>query len=345
MAGQERKMDQEQMALALEATGQYRVLRRFVPAESYQLDDEKIEANRVRSVLVVDVETTGLKKDWDKIIDIGLVLAEFDRVSGQVLRVLERYSGFEDPGRPIPEEITRLTGIRDEDVLGQTFDDARVDALIARADLVVAHNAPFDRGFLELRFPSFQRKWWACSQREAPWSQMMTGSTKLEWLAFQIGGCFYDAHRALVDAEVTLFILSRMGPGGRPILSHLLEVSGRKTYCVWAEGAPFDAKDKLKLEMGYSWSDGASPDKPIKAWFKQGVVDLDAELETLARTVYLKSSVVTVDAMTGYERFTDRYHARDKRSLPELQVEAPVPVPAPSVEPTPSSVPVHGLPL
>lgn len=68
-------MDHEQMVLALEATGQYRVLRRFVPAESYQLDDEKIEVSRVRSVLVVDVETTGLKKDSDKIIDIGLVLA------------------------------------------------------------------------------------------------------------------------------------------------------------------------------------------------------------------------------------------------------------------------------
>ena len=342
-------MDHEQMVLALEATGQYRVLRRFVPAESYQLDDEKIEVSRVRSVLVVDVETTGLKKDSDRIIDIGLVLAEFDRVSGQVLRVLERYSGFEDPGRPIPEEITRLTGIRDEDVLEQTFDDARVEALIARADLVVAHNAPFDRGFLELRFPSFQKKWWACSQREAPWSQMMTGSTKLEWLAFQIGGCFYEAHRALVDAEVTLFILAQMGPGGRPILSHLLEVSGRKTYCVWAEGAPFEAKDKLKLEMGYSWSDGASPDKPIKAWFKQGVVDLEAELETLARTVYLRPAHLTIDSMTGYERFTDRYHSRDKRPLPGLHVEVPEPVAAPAVEPirtsTPSSVPTHGLPL
>ncbi len=321
-------MDHEQMVLALEATGQYRVLRRFVPAESYQLDDEKIEVSRVRSVLVVDVETTGgLKKDSDKIIDIGLVLAEFDRVSGQVLRVLERYSGFEDPGRPIPEEITRLTGIRDEDVLEQTFDDARVEALIARADLVVAHNAPFDRGFLELRFPS------------------MTGSTKLEWLAFQIGGCFYEAHRALVDAEVTLFILAQMGPGGRPILSHLLEVSGRKTYCVWAEGAPFEAKDKLKLEMGYSWSDGASPDKPIKAWFKQGVVDLEAELETLARTVYLRPAHLTIDSMTGYERFTDRYHSRDKRPLPGLQVEVPEPVAAPPVEPSRTSTPTHGLPL
>jgi len=178
----------------------------------------------------------------------------------------------------------------------------------------------------------------------------MTGSTKLEWLAFQIGGCFYDAHRALVDAEVTLFILSQMGPGGRPILSHLLEVSGRKTYCVWAEGAPFEAKDKLKQEMGYSWSDGMSPDRPIKAWFKQGVVDLEAELEALAKTIYLKPATVTVDAITGYERFADRYHARLKQPLPALEAEITAPASDGPVASVAAVVPVaaspaNGLPL
>jgi hypothetical protein len=45
---------------------------------------------------------------------------------------------------------------------------------------------------------------------------------------------FYGAHRALVDAEVLLFLLTRPGPAERPILSHLLERSGRTTYCGWA---------------------------------------------------------------------------------------------------------------
>lgn len=307
-------MNHQQMVAALEATGQYRVINRFVPADLYHVG-ENIEADRIRTVLIVDVETTGLKKESDKIIDLGMVLAEFDRVTGKVLRVIDRYSGFEEPGLPIPEEITRLTGIKDEDVQGCRLDDALVESIIGRADLVVAHNATFDRGFLELRFPSFIKKWWGCSLKEGPWAKMMTGSTKLEWLAFQLGGIFYEAHRALVDAEVTLFILAQMGPEGRPILSHLLEASGRKTYCVWAEGAPFDMKDKLKIEMGYSWSDGQSPEKPIKAWFKTGVVDIDSELDALSRGVYKKAATVKVDSMTGYERFTERFKTRENFAL------------------------------
>lgn len=308
-------MNNESMAVALEATGQYRVIRRFVPADTYQVGPAT-DPSRVRAVLVVDVETTGLKKDTDKIIDLGFVLAEFDRSTGQVLRVLERYSGFEDPQVPIPEAITRLTGIRDEDVRGHRLDDARVEAAIARADLVVAHNAPFDRGFLELRYPSFKTKWWACSQREGPWAALMTGSTKLEWLAYHLGKVFYDAHRALVDAEVLLFLLAQAGPGGRPILSYVLESSGRKTYCVWADNAPFDMKDTLKLDQGYAWNDGSRADRPIKAWFKEPVIDLEAELAMLAAAVFRRPAKVTVDVITGRERYTDRFATRDRCELP-----------------------------
>lgn len=303
------------MAAALARSGQYRVLRRFVPAETYQVGPV-VDPSRVRAVLVVDVETTGLRKETDRIIDLGFVLAEFDRLTGQVMRVLERYSGFEDPEGPIPAAITQLTGIRDEDVRGQRLDDVRVEAAIARADLVVAHNAPFDRGFLELRYPSFETKWWACSQREAPWAALMTGSTKLEWLAYHLGQVFYDAHRALIDAEVLLFLLAQPGPGGRSILSHVLESSGRKTYCVWADNAPFEMKDTLKLEKGYAWNDGSRPGRPIKAWFKEPVIELDAELAMLAAEVFRRPARVSVDVITGRERYTDRFASRNQFELP-----------------------------
>lgn len=304
-------MNYENIAQQLEATGDFKVLRRFEPAQSYAPLDG-VDPQQLRVAMVVDTETTGLSKDDDRIIDLGYVLAEFHPGTGLVHRVLARYSGFEDPGRPIPANITELTGIRDADVAEQVLDEVRVEAAIARADVVIAHNAPFDRGFLEKRFPSFMDKWWACSQREAPWQAMMTGSTKLEWLAYQLGGVFYDAHRALVDAEVLLFLLSRPGLEGRTILSHILERSGRRTYCVWAEHAPFEMKDRLRRDKGYSWSDGASPEKPIKAWYKAGVVDLAAELAMLGSEIYPRAAQVTVDTVTGRQRYTDRFLSREK---------------------------------
>ncbi|MBS0512928.1 MAG: 3'-5' exonuclease [Proteobacteria bacterium] len=310
-AGSRPTADYADLARQLEATGDFKVLRRFEPAPCYA-PLEGVDPQQLRVAMVVDTETTGLSKDDDRIIDLGYVLAEFHPRTGLVHRVLERYSGFEDPGRPIPANITELTGIRDADVAGQVFDAVRVEAAIARAHLVIAHNAPFDRGFLEARFPSFMNKWWACSQREAPWQAMMTGSTKLEWLAYRLGSVFYGAHRALVDAEVLLYLLTRSGPEARTILSHILERSGRRTYCVWAEHAPFEMKDRLKMDKGYSWSDGASPQKPIKAWYKGGVEDLAAELAMLGRDIYPRAAQVTVDTVTGRERYTDRYLSREK---------------------------------
>jgi DNA polymerase-3 subunit epsilon len=307
-------MDYEQLATQLEATGDYRVLRRFAPADLYAPLDG-IDPQQLRVAMVVDTETTGLDPETDRIIDLGYVLAEFHPKTGRVHRVLERYSGFEDPGVPIPAAITALTGIADADVAGKTLDETRVEAAIARAHLVIAHNAPFDRGFLERRFPSFIDRWWACSQREAPWQAMMTGSTKLEWLACQLGGVFYGAHRALVDAEVLLFLLTRPGPAERTILSHLLERSGRTTYCVWAEGAPFEMKERLKRDKGYAWSDGTRPGRPIKAWYRADVMDLAAELAMLGREIYPRPARVTVDAITGRERYTDRYRSREQRPV------------------------------
>lgn len=304
----------EHLAQQLEATGNYMVLRRFVSSDCYSPLDG-VDPTPLPLAMVVDTETTGLDSTTGKIIDLGYVLAEFNPKTGLVHRIIERYSGFEDPGFPIPPEITELTGIHDEDVAGQRLDDAKVEAAIARASIVIAHNAPFDRSFLEHRFPSFQSKWWACSQREAPWSELNTGSAKLEWLAYKLGGVFYGAHRALIDAEVLLFLLTKDGLNERTILSHILESSGRRTYCVWAEGAPFEMKDVLKKDKGYAWSDGSAPEKPIKAWYRTGVVDLETELSMLGKDIYGRPALVTVDVLTGRERYTSRYQARERMKV------------------------------
>jgi hypothetical protein len=51
----------------------------------------------------------------------------------------------------IPPEITNITGIADEMVAGHRIDDRAVDDLLGRVVLVIAHDADFDRRFLEKR--------------------------------------------------------------------------------------------------------------------------------------------------------------------------------------------------
>jgi DNA polymerase-3 subunit epsilon len=133
-------------------------------------------------------------------------------------------------------------------------------------------------------------------------------TTKQEFIAYKTRRIFYEAHRALVDAEVLLDIVQGPAHDGRSVLANIIDAAATPTYRVWAVNSPFEAKDRLKTEGGYYWSDGTEPGK-LKSWFKDGVVDLDAELAFLA-TIYPRPAKVTVDAMTAEERFSARYRSR-----------------------------------
>jgi len=75
---------------------------------------------------VVDTETTGVDPDKDAIIELGMVLFEFDPATGSAYRVLGSFDQLEDPGFPIPPESTSVHGITDEMVAGRRIDDAGV---------------------------------------------------------------------------------------------------------------------------------------------------------------------------------------------------------------------------
>src|SRR5256885_1990912 len=96
--------------------------------------------------LIVDLETTGLDASKDKIIEIGII--EFGVDAGMEPIVTRTYGALEDPGEPISPEVARITGIEDRHVKGLAIDWALVREFFARASIVIAHNADFDRGFL-----------------------------------------------------------------------------------------------------------------------------------------------------------------------------------------------------
>lgn len=66
---------------------------------------------------------------------------------------IEAMNTLINPGIPIPERITKITGIKDEDVAGQPlFKDIaeRLRPLFAAADCLIAHNLPFDSNIMKL---------------------------------------------------------------------------------------------------------------------------------------------------------------------------------------------------
>ena len=154
--------DLESLAARLGLSGDYRVLRR-VPVVTRYADDDPATIKRLG--LIVDIETTGLDPASDRIIELACLPFHFSS-EGVLYDVLPGYAGFEDPGRPLDEEVVRLTGITDDQLLGQRRRPSG-GYVGEAANLVIAHNATFDRRFVERRFPVFVEKAWACSAGQA----------------------------------------------------------------------------------------------------------------------------------------------------------------------------------
>lgn len=296
----------------LQQTGNYRVLERLPEIDCYNV----LEGTPNR-LLVVDVETTGLKAADDKIIEVGAALIEFEAATGRLGKTLARYNGLEDPGFPLSEETTELTGITDADVAGQKIDTEAVEKLGKAAHLVIAHNASLDRAFMEKRFPIFEKCWWACSFQEGPWKDMGFTSQKLDYLCVMAGGFFYKAHRASVDVDALTRLLT-LEADGKTVLKRLLEQSRKPSYRIWATDSPFDSKDMLK-QAKYNWSPEDSPNKALlKAWNKtvRNKEELDVELAFLA-DLYpkKKTSQVVVDAHDGFIRYSERLNPEKRQKI------------------------------
>ncbi len=95
----------------------------------------------------VDIETTGGRTNFDRIIEIGIVRVEDDQV-------IDTYSTLINPHSHIPPEISQMTGIYERDVLNApTFREAAPEIIEKlKGYTFVAHNVRFDYGFIKTEF-------------------------------------------------------------------------------------------------------------------------------------------------------------------------------------------------
>ena len=294
----------EAMAAKLAAHPDYRVLRRLDMAKQRPA----LAGSTVRRAAIVDTETTGTDSTADKVIELAIVVFEYCHATGTVGRVLETYDALEDPGMPIPPSSTAIHGITDAMVVGHRIDDLRVSRLLESVGIVIAHNAGFDRKFLEPRLPVFASLPWGCSWQEVPWSDAGIASSKLEYLAYRYG-FFYDGHRAETDCRALLEVLSQpFGTTGGNALKLLLDSARMPSYRLWANNSPFDTKDALR-QRGYWW------DASRRCWSVE-VRSQDAvqeELAWLRDAVYAGKTVeVELDEFDARSRYSTREGRRTK---------------------------------
>ncbi len=287
------------LAEALSVHPDYRVLRRLTPRHNFL---PSVPAQVLQTGVVLDTETTGLSSQDDQVIELGMIAFEFDPVLGTVHNVRQVFDELEDPGRPIPPETIQIHHITDEMVRGKRIDDTVVEKFVANASVIIAHNAAFDRPFVEKRWPVFENKQWVCSIKDIDWKGEGVGSAKLEYL-LQTQGIFYEAHRAETDCWALLELLNAVLPQSQqPALLRLLESLNQPQVRLYATGSPFDSKDSLKAR-GYRWA------PEIKCWHRQlgGDKALKEELSWLKSRVYQgKRASVDIETLGGLVRHSDR---------------------------------------
>ena len=149
-----------------------------------------------RPIVVLDTETTGLSFKDCELIEIAAA-----RLEGGT--VVDRFQTFVHPTGPIPAEIVKLTGITDLDVTDAPSSEEAVASLarFVGGAPVIAHNASFDRTFIE-RVPGGKEvsDQWLDSLALSRIALPRLKSHRLASLA-EAFGCFRPTHRATDDIE------------------------------------------------------------------------------------------------------------------------------------------------
>ena len=171
-------------------------------------------------VAVLDTETTGLLKpesspleSQPRIIELGVLIVENGKK-------LSEYNWLINPGNlPLPAEITKITGLKTEDLIDRpTFKQLlpAIKSAIGQCDTMVCHNAPFDTGMLRHDiaragcndFPWPKRI--VCSAQE--YTSRFGRRPSMKYLYEGImGRPLAQTHRALDDASALFELLDKDG--------------------------------------------------------------------------------------------------------------------------------------
>ena len=190
--------------------------------------------------IVFDIETTGLSFRNDGITEIGAVRVK----NGEVLDV---FSTFVNPEKPIPEEVVRLTGISDDMVKDAPTQKEAVEEFLRFVGdrVLIAHNAGFDISFIRR----------VCDDNGMPFENTYLDTValsryvnpdlnkhKLDTLANYFGLGEFNHHRASDDAEMLALIFFKM--------AEKLQEEGIKTLSAMT-AAMSDKVDCLKLRTNH----------------------------------------------------------------------------------------------
>ena len=206
-------------------------LKLIYGCEIYLVDDLKQAVQNAQGqalmseAVVFDLETTGFNPRQEQIIEIGAVKLK----NGEIV---ERFSAFVNPQKPISYEIEKLTGINDQMVL----DAPKIEEVLPQfvqfcaGAAVVAHNADFDNSFIAYQAEKNNLTWDKTVIDTVSLGRILLpelSNYKLDTIAKALDISLENHHRAVDDAQATAEIyqkfLQRLAEKGVETLAEINE--------------------------------------------------------------------------------------------------------------------------
>ena len=163
---------------------------------------------KLPNLAIVDVETSGMSPYRDRIIEIGIIRVEDNRV-------VSNFNQLIDPERVVPQWITNITGIRHSDVQGKPLFSEKfpeVDALLQDA-VFVAHNVNFDYNFFRNEYQRMGRDFEmekVCTIKLSKFFNPNYDGHGLDKIIARYGMEVENRHRAYDDALILWKFINRL---------------------------------------------------------------------------------------------------------------------------------------
>lgn len=228
--------------------------------------------------VAVDVRTTGRDVGQNVVIELAARRFSYDR--HHVITRLDRmYVWRQDAAATPIAPGSGCAGPYDDGTTSSAIDVREATRVLGSATLRIAHDAGFDRPFVDALLPGLQGLPWACSVRDVDWVANGIETAGLGWMLAQCG-YFRSGRDAADDVDAVIQILRESLGAGQPALSLLMENACRHGWMVRAFGARYESREQLR-SRGYRWCPSE------RVWLREiAEPERESEAEWLSSNVY-----------------------------------------------------------